>query len=183
LRPLKSVPNFENVGVVSPRVPLPAKWPGVKKDTKATHLCWAYPIAGVSPRTLGGDASKAFLSISTSAELRFAAYGGFLLLDGKGKVVQAQAVGDDRDQATSLCFSEAKTWTRPEILGEMEEAGRLQLVTLPALRARGADKFCWIGAGETFGSGAQQWTPTSSGGFLYLMSGGKEPIYFVRQTS
>jgi hypothetical protein len=56
---------------------------------------------------------------------RFAAYGGFLLMDGEGKVVKALAVGDDRD--TVLKFGAAKPWGSAEALKELDSAGRLQV--------------------------------------------------------
>jgi hypothetical protein len=64
----------------------------------------------------------------------------------------------------------------------VRESGRLQLVTIPALRSRGADKFCWLGPGEVFShsSSAEEWVPTVTGGFLYVLSGGMRPIYFSR---
>ena len=64
------------------------------------------------------------LSIYACAELRFAAYGGFLLMDGEGKVVKALPVGDDRD--TVLKFAAAKPWGCAEALKELHSAGRLQ---------------------------------------------------------
>ena len=66
-----------------------------------------------------------FLSIYACAELRFAAYGGFLLMDGEGKVVKALPVGDDRD--TVLKFAAAKPWGSAEALKELDSAGRLQV--------------------------------------------------------
>jgi hypothetical protein len=112
---LSAVPNFVNAGIVSPRVPLPINFPGAHKAVnKATHLCWAYPLLGVCPDTLGEVGGRMFLSISTSAELRFVAYGGFLLLDAAGNVVKALAVGDDSD--TALKFEEATPWKHPEAL-------------------------------------------------------------------
>ncbi len=121
-----------------------------------------------------------FLSISTSAELRFAAYGGFLLLDAAGNVVKALAIGDDQD--TALKFAEAKAWCHPESLQHLEEAERLQLVTLPTLRARGAERFCWVGPGETFRNGNESFVPTDVGGFLYQMhkaKSGEEAVFFA----
>ena len=56
---------------------------------------------------------------------RFAAYGGFLLMDAEGKVVKALAVGDDRD--TVLKFAAAKPWGSAEALKELDSAGRLQV--------------------------------------------------------
>ena len=37
---------------------------------------------------------------------------------------------------------------RAGLLQELKAKGRLQRVTLPALKAAGAASFCWLGAGE-----------------------------------
>lgn len=70
---------------------------------------------------------KAFMSISASADLRFAAYGGFLLLDDTGVVVAAQAIGDGLCDQSALQFEEPKPW-RKEFTTQLEDAGRLQQV-------------------------------------------------------
>ena len=41
-----------------------------------------------------------------------------------------------------------KQWIRAGLLQELKAQGRLQRVTLPALKAAGAASFCWLGAGE-----------------------------------
>jgi hypothetical protein len=74
------------------------------------------------------------------------------------------------------------------VLRLLDEAGRLQIVTLPSLRAKGADRFCWIGAGEEFISISEQekrLTPSQvgQGGFIYVFSDGSEPLYFPLSTS
>eukprot|EP00750_Incisomonas_marina_P030585 INCI7621.4.p1 GENE.INCI7621.4~~INCI7621.4.p1 ORF type:complete len:645 (+),score=100.94 INCI7621.4:322-2256(+) len=156
---------FRNTGIVSPRSPIPPGWPAVPPNSNATHICWAYPMSDVSAARLGEEAGKAFLAISASAELRFAAYGGFLLLDPSGNVVGAQALGDESDSANTLQFASPKPWRR-EFTAQLEAERRLQKVTLPALKSRGADRFCWLGPHETFAAGPERWQPTATGGFL-----------------
>ena len=67
----------------------------------------------------------------------------------------------------------------------LREAERLQLVTLPTLRAKGAERFCWVGPGETIKVGNESWVPTPVGGFLYQMKEktdrGEEAIFFPVQ--
>jgi hypothetical protein len=67
-------------------------------------------------------------------------------------------------------------------LQHLEEAERLQLVTLPTLRSRGADRFCWVGPGEAIKSGNESRVITPVGGFLYQMkdktNSGEKAIFF-----
>ena len=139
-------------------------------------------MRGLSHKTLGERFGKTFLDISASADLWFAAYGGFFLINAHDNVVLAQAVGDDTDHATSLDFRAPSSWTRPEYLAVLEEQERLQQVTLPALSARGADRFGWIGAGEVLRGKGVSGVPAPSGGFLYLFSGTQKPIFFASKT-
>jgi hypothetical protein len=44
----------------------------------------------------------------------------------------------------------------------------VQKVTIPALLARGAERFCWVGPGEKFVK--DSWVPTDVGGFLYTLN-------------
>ncbi len=64
----------------------------------------------------------------------------------------------------------------------LREAERLQLVTLPTLRAKGAERFCWVGPGEAIKSVGESSVPTPIGGFLYQMkdqtNSGEEAIFF-----
>lgn len=123
---------FRNTGIVSPRAPIPSDWPGVPEGCGATHLCWAYPMSDLSPARLGAEGGKIFMAISSSAELRFAAYGGFLLLDATGNVVMAQALGDTTDDDFNIAFEEPKPW-REEFSAQLEVERRLQQVGCAAL--------------------------------------------------
>ena len=175
LKPLAHLPSFSNLGVVSPVTLLPENWPGVDKDVPATHICWAYPMQGVREASFQA-AGTAFLAISAKLELNFAAYGGFLLLDAAGNVLQTQSVGENTLASNSLHFQKPRPWTQPDLLELLGEAGRLQRVTLPSLRARGADQFCWIGPGEESIS-------EKLGGFVYVFSDDSEPLYFPLSAS
>ena len=170
LKPLAHLPTFENVGVVTPIRPLPKHWPGVGKNVPATHVCWAYPMQGVRDASFQ-TVSKSFLAISAKVELNFAAYGGFLLLDAAGNVLQTQTVGENSLASNSIHFEKPRPWTETGLLKLLGEAGRLQTVTLPSLRAKGAEQFCWISPGEESVS-------EKPGGFIYLFSDGSEPLYF-----
>ena len=56
-------------GRCSPSAPLPAGWPGAPPT--AAHVCWAYPVEGIAQLTR--ESRMAFLDVTTSAELQFAA--------------------------------------------------------------------------------------------------------------
>ena len=139
----------------------------------------AVAAALVSDATAGGGKGKwnlalrlAFLSHSRSPAHCFAAYGGFLLVDKKQKVLRVQALG----VGSQLRFVDMRAW-RPEVMPMLEAAGRLQSVTLPSLLRAGAREFCWISPGEIFTLGPEKWRPSEFGGFLYRMHG-REPAFF-----
>ena len=72
-----------------------------------------------------------FLALTTSAALRFAAYGGFVVLDKAKSVVAVQAVG----AGDELTFGGPLDW-RDEFTAQLRDAGRLVPVTLPASQTR-----------------------------------------------
>ena len=76
----------EPEGVISPIVPLPDDWPGAPDE--AVSFCWGYPMDQyrVELLKMRRSAQLMFLALSTSAKLQFCAYGGYLLLDARGKV-------------------------------------------------------------------------------------------------
>ena len=113
--------------------------------------------------------------MSASPALRFAAYGGFLLLDDDGRVLAAQPIGDGDE----LGFAPPRAW-QAQFTPQLEAQQRLQAVTLPVLRRGGATHFCWINPGESFAAGPETWTPAASGAFLYLFKG-RPPLYFARE--
>ena len=156
-------------GRLSPRAKLPAHWPGA--PPAAVELCWAYPLSGI--------AKEAFLAITTSPALMFAAYGGFLLLDKSGQVLAVQAIsggdGPEGDEC-AVSFSAPRQW-RTEFTQQLQDAQRFQPVTLPFMRESGARHFCWIHPGEQIVLGSEKWTPSTEGAFLYLMASG-ESFYF-----
>ena len=160
--------GFACSGKCSPVAPLPPRWPA--SPDAASKMCWAYPMAGMSD--LSHHSRLAFLKLTASPDLRFAAYGGFLLLDDAGAVVAVQTVGGGAD----LAFGTPQAW-RPEFTEQGEGAGRFQPVTLPSLLRDGATHFCWLNAGEELKAAGASWVPAKGGAFLYKMKG-KEPIFF-----
>ena len=78
--------DFANIGKCSPFFDAPVDWEAPKG---AVRMCWAYPMEGT--RALAERSQLSFLSISTSSELRFAAYGGFLFCDKDNNVVRPSA--------------------------------------------------------------------------------------------
>ena len=107
--------GFTCSGRCSPVVPLPARWPAAPATAK--RMCWAYPMAGMAE--LSYNSRLAFLKLTASPDLRFAAYGGFLLLDDAGTVVAVQTVGGGAD----LAFGAPVAW-RSEFTEQLEGAGR-----------------------------------------------------------
>jgi ankyrin repeat protein len=190
LQNLANLPIFAKSGVVSPVKPLPKNWPGVGADNPATHACWAYPMQGVHDAAFQ-TVSQAFLQVLAVPELNFVAYGGFLLLDAAGNVLMTQSVMSDSTMASSsLHFEVPRPWARPDVLELLEEAGRLQKVTLPSLRESGADRFCWIGAGEEFIPEQENQPRTkrlsqepTQGGFMYVFSDGSKTLFFPLSSS
>ena len=158
--------NLSSTSRCSPKAPIPAAWPGAPPI--ATSLCWAYPLAGINE--LQGSSQYGFLSVTSSPALQVAAYGGFLLLDRRDQVVSVQAIAPS-DQSMALRFGGARAW-RGEFTAALEAEGRFQPVTLPVLRAAGADSFCWLSPSESFTSGPEAWAPSMDGAFLYRMSDG-----------
>lgn len=118
-----------------------------------------------------------FLALTSSPELRFAAYGGFLLLDDQDRVVDIHSVEQGPNSHMSLGFSEPRPW-RAEFTKQLDDAGRFQPVTLPELLRAGATQFCWLSPGEVLTVGPENWVPASSGGFLYKRGNDLPPIYF-----
>ena len=160
--------GFTCSGRCSPVVPLPARWPAAPATAK--RMCWAYPMAGMAE--LSYNSRLAFLKLTASPDLRFAAYGGFLLLDDAGAVVAVQTVGGGAD----LAFGAPQAW-RPEFTEQLEGAGRFQPVTLPSLLRDGATHFCWLNAGEELKAGDASWMPSKEGAFLYRRKDAA-PLFF-----
>ena len=127
-------------------------------------------MAGMSD--LSHHSRLAFLKLTASPDLRFAAYGGFLLLDDAGAVVAVQTVGGGAD----LAFGTPQAW-RPEFTEQLEGAGRFQPVTLPSLLRDGATHFCWLNAGEELKAGDTSWMPSKEGAFLYRRKDAA-PLFF-----
>jgi len=165
--------NFANVGRCSPFCEIPQGWEAPKE---AVSLCWAYPMEGT--QSLQQRSQLSFLGLSTSAELRFAAYGGFLLVDRDNNVVRVQSVdqGDHRGDFR-ISFGEPRKW-RNEFTSQLTAAGRFQPVTLPELHRAGATHFCWLIPGETLTSGPENWSPSSTGAFLYQLDNNQSSVYF-----
>ena len=123
------------------------------------------------------------MNLTTSFELMFALYGGFLLRDSAGAVVVVQAItrastaSPSSKRNCSLQFSTPRKW-RSEFTQVLSKAGRLQGVTLPELKAAGAEHFCWISPRETFVLGEESWRPATHGAFLYLLKGAASGVWF-----
>jgi len=169
--------NFANVGKCSPTCAIPPGWDAPKQ---ATSMCWAYPMEGT--RALHARSQLSFLGLSTSAELRFAAYGGFLLCDRDNVVVAVQSIdyGFQGSGQFSINFAGPRRW-RNEFTAQFSAAGRFQPVTLPELQRSGATQFCWLPPGEKLTSGPEDWVPSSTGGFLYQLDANQPSVYFPIQ--
>ncbi len=163
---------FTGSGVCSPLAPLPAGWPGAPHT--ASQLAWANPLvkkAGATP----GDLSL-FLSATAEADLRFIAYGGFVLTDRSGAVVAVQAIGPAGGADDVVHFGEPRTW-RNEKGFTAALAPRFTRVTVPALLRAGALDFCWVGPGEGLRAEPELWVPSTTGAFVYKLDG-KPSVYF-----
>lgn len=155
------IPGLADWGHCSPIAKLPADWPGAPPNASA--LCWAYPVEGVA--VMQKTSQLGFLSLTTSAELQFAVYGGFLLLDNSNTVVSVEAIPLDPSDAavtSRLAFGNPRPW-RAEFTQALATAERLSPVTLPALVQAGAQQFCWINPSETLHCDAEEWTPSKTG--------------------
>ena len=161
---------FAETGSTSPGCPLPPGWPGA--PASAATLCWANPL----PKAAAPDPSEfgCLMAASTSPELNFVAYGGFLLLDRRGAVVAVQSLCVPKAGGAVLRFDPPRRW-RPEFIGGVEP--RLQAITLPALLRAGATSFCWVHPREIIASGPEEWAPSVTGAFLYQLADGTA-VYF-----
>lgn len=168
---LASLSLAECSGKRSPCAKLPASWPGAPPE--ATEICFTHPI--VSSATAAEGLQKNFLAVSASPELNFVAYGGFLLLGEGRKVVAAQAVTVDTNLG-KLSFGEPRKW-REAYTDVLKTAGRFQPVTLPSLLREGACEFAWVNPKEELMAGPEQWTPSDTGCFVYLLADAP-PVYF-----
>ena len=165
--------GFKNEGRCSPKSPIPARWPGAPEGVAS--ICWAYPMEGMA--ALERRSRLAFLSVTSSVELCFAAYGGFLFLNGKGEVLGVQALVAGEGYDDQLIFGAPQTWRR-EFTDKLSSAGRFQPVTLPMLLRAGAKEFCWINPGEEIAAGTERWTPSEHGAFLYMMGDDHPHVYY-----
>lgn len=175
--------GFAAEGKCSPKVPLPKVWQDAPDE--AQYIIWGAPLHGLellyertSTRRL-----LTMLKISTAPELCFALWGGFLLLDANDKVVKTQLLsaaamsktGSNISPSAGLWFADAEevpTGARDEMVERFQE------VIWPNLVKRKAHKFCWVGAGETFGR--EQWQAPSAGGLVFTVGpqGGARTIVF-----
>ena len=96
--------------------------------------------------------------MTSSNELCFAAFGGFLLLDSRGEVIGVQAIVQGESYPDQLVFGEPRSW-RKEFTQTLSNDGRFQPVTLPTLLRAGAKEFCWINPGEELVCGTERWAP------------------------
>jgi len=165
--------DFANTGRCSPLAPLPAGWPCA--PSTARSLCWAYPLEGMAELSRHPDTALAFLSLTVGAELRFTAYGGFLLIDEDNATVAIQTIGAPMsgelrfDSAERLGAAMVTSWK-----------SRMQSVTLPSLLRAGAQQFCWLVPGESHlggGAGGGTALKVAHGAFAYQMKDGP-PLLF-----
>lgn len=161
-------------GKLSPEADLPKGWPNAPPGAK--KLRWAYPTNLISALQQDKDAKAtfAFLSMKASPELQFVSYGGFLLLSESGKVLAVQQLA----KGSALSFEKPREAQGTE--AGLREAGRLQSITLPALRRHASKDFCWLLPNETLQLGTEKWRVPSSGAFLYTWEApGREPVVFA----
>jgi len=165
--------EFSKVGRCSPKSPCPQYWPGAPE--RVASICWAYPMEGMAQ--LERRSRLAFLAVTSSVELCFVAFGGYLLLDGRGEVIGVQAIVQGESHPDQLVFREPRSW-RKEFTETLASDGRFQPVTLPSLLRTGAKEFCWINPGEELVSGTERWAPSEHGSFLYMMGGEHPHVYY-----
>jgi len=165
--------GVDGTGFMSPRSAIPQNWE--EAPPAATSMCWAYPMYGLSHALVS---QTDFLEMSCSPELRFVAYGGYLLFDGSGAVVLAQSLTFDLVQyGEDLLFERASDYLQ-QYIEPLRSANRMQKVTLPALWRLGAREFCWISPGEVLSVAGDEWVPSSTGGFVYVMAAEAAPLLF-----
>jgi len=119
----------------------------------------------------------AFLAMTSSVELCFVAFGGYLLLGARGEVLCVQAIVQGEGYSDQLMFGAPRSWRR-EFTEKLSSEGRFQPVTLPMLLRAGAKEFCWINPGEELLAGTERWTPSEYGAFLYMMGGDHPHVYY-----
>ena len=129
---------------------------------EATRFCWAYPLHPRLHELL--DQSK--VAADWSPDLALILYGGFLYTDENGKCLQANAIGI----GTGLLFGVPEPW-RADLTKGLHEAKRIQPVTIPEFREKGARHFCWVHPGETL-EARNQGEPMviQHGAFIFLFS-------------
>lgn len=154
--------GWGDIGRCSPVAPLLPNWPHAPRQ--ATKLCWAYPLADSNNFA---KTQIAFLKMSSSEELTFAIRGGFLLLSEDNTVLKVQLCGPGKH----LQFGQAQKLP-DNCKDALKAQQRLQNVTLPFLRKRGAQEFCWIHPNEEVGG----ITALDSGAFAYALEEGN--IFF-----
>jgi hypothetical protein len=94
---------FSSGGSITPVSPLPPGWPGA--PAAATQLCWANPPAKTPTAT-----SSALLAANASPELRFIAYGGFLMLNDTSAIVAVQSISAPTGDRPVLNFETPRKW-------------------------------------------------------------------------
>ena len=165
-----------NTGSCTRSAPLPPSWPGAPAN--AQRLCWASALdrteAGASLKG-GSKMMSAFLSVDSSPALRFAMYGGFLLLDSAGVVVTVQQ--PHIPNGADLDYEAPRPW-RHEFSASL--ASRLKEVTIPFQQRGGARKSCFILPQEELSAGPELWTPSITGAWLFQMKDGTESYYPLR---
>lgn len=174
-----------NRGVCSPPGQLPPGWPGA--PVAANRICWASPITGMGRLEHNAAANAtAFLALSATDELRFAAHGGFLLLDEADHIVAIQVSGATArlgGGGGTVDFKPSEPLaTADALLASLSSAGRVQRVMSPSVLNAGGRDFCWLAPGEDLlGVTDEAGTPAAPpphGAFLYAMGGDAPPLLF-----
>jgi len=119
----------------------------------------------------------AFLALTSSVELSFVAFGGYLLLGARYEVLGVQAIVQGEGYCDFLTFGAPRSWRR-EFTQKLSSEGRFQPVTLPTLLRAGAKEFCWINPSEELVAGTERWKPSEYGAFLYMMGGDHPHVYY-----
>eukprot|EP00428_Durinskia_dybowskii_P036589 CAMPEP_0170270042 /NCGR_PEP_ID=MMETSP0116_2-20130129/34965_1 /TAXON_ID=400756 /ORGANISM="Durinskia baltica, Strain CSIRO CS-38" /LENGTH=464 /DNA_ID=CAMNT_0010521233 /DNA_START=66 /DNA_END=1457 /DNA_ORIENTATION=+ len=164
-------------GQASPAHPFTADSPlrkALAPPKNATEFVWSYPVAGWESVESdayalerweagldGGAAVKSFFSV-----------GGFLYLDGEGKVAGATTLSRPQGgDVGTVHFAEPRKWL-PEWTAALVEQGRFQKITWRALKEVGARMYLWLRPHEVIEAADGNPLPFQPevpyGGFVYL---------------
>jgi len=145
------------------RVTLPKEGTGSRFEVGisefAEHFAFAYPAVECELNE----------EVVTATDLAFLSAGGFVYFDRDMKLVDMMAVVPRK--FGGLRFKEPRKWKKQ---WTDSFSGRFVEVTLPMLKEKGVDKFCWLSPEEKFGTEVL----CKHGGFAYLFKEAGEGVYF-----